>query len=129
MAVLRMPLINPVHRTSREVFPVSFPLGHLFYGRVKDGLIAELVVELAAVFLGDVGWVDEGFESGKQVVRGEDEDFGGGDWVEPAFYPAPDCGEEGGGSDYLLTFRQNVFSQELEREENKDVEGTYEDSV
>ncbi len=31
----------------------------------------------------------------------EDEDLRGGDWVKPFFYPAPDCGEEGGGADYL----------------------------
>jgi hypothetical protein len=35
------------------------------------------------------------------VVR-EDEDLGGGYGVEPAFDPAPDCGEEGGGADYLF---------------------------
>lgn len=41
-------------------------------------------------------------QGGFYLCGGEDEDLGGGDGVEPAFYPAPDCGEEGGGSYDLL---------------------------
>lgn len=37
-------------------------------------------------------------------MLGENEDFGGGDGVEPAFDPAPDCGEEDGGADYLFLY-------------------------
>lgn len=37
-------------------------------------------------------------QGGFYLCGGEDEDLGGGDGVEPAFDPAPDCGEEGGGS-------------------------------
>ena len=43
-------------------------------------------------------------QGGFYLCGGEDEDLGGRNGVEPAFYPAPDCGEEGGGS-YDLFYR------------------------
>ena len=72
-----------------------------FLGGVEDGRHAELVVEGAAVLFGDVGGFDEGGEGLVRLVGAEDEDFGGGDRVEPAFDPAPDGGEEGWGADDL----------------------------
>ena len=63
--------------------------------------ISELKIEFAAVLGGDVDWVYEGRKACRGCGVGADEEFGGGDGVEPAFYPAPDCGEERGGTDYL----------------------------
>ena len=40
---------------------------------------------------------------------GEDEDLRGSDWVEPAFYPAPNCREEGRCSDYLFPTISSCF--------------------
>ena len=80
----------------------------LFFGGIENGGHAEDVVELAAVFLGDVDRVDEGREGSVGFVRAQDEDFGGRDRVEPAFYPGPDGGEEGGGADDLGS-RELVF--------------------
>jgi hypothetical protein len=70
--------------------------------RIQHGHIPELEFELSAVFFGDVGWVDEGLEGFLGVGGGENEYFRGGDWVEPFFDPAPDCGEECWGADYLF---------------------------
>ena len=73
----------------------------LLFGGVEDGRHAENVVELAAIFFGYVDRVDEGREGSVGFVRAKDEYFGGCDRVEPAFYPGPDGGEEGGSADYL----------------------------
>ena len=69
--------------------------------RVEGRRLADGPVELATVLFGEVGRLDEGVERALHVGGGENEDFGGGDGIEPAFYPAPDGGEEGGSADDL----------------------------
>lgn len=66
----------------------------LFLCRVQHGWLAVREVELPAIFFGNVGGFDKGGECAEGVFGGEDEDFAGGDGVEPSFYPGPDCGEE-----------------------------------
>lgn len=81
------------------------PLDDSVPGRVDGRELAPGEVEFAAVLFGDVLGVDEFSEGGLDFVGAEDEDFGDGDGVEPAFDPAPDCGEEDGRSDDLQEMR------------------------
>lgn len=57
-------------------------------------MIVPAKVELAAVLFGDVFDGNEGFEGREDFGRGEDEDLGDGDGVEPALDPTPDGSEE-----------------------------------
>lgn len=67
--------------------------------RVGHAQLAKCVVELAAVLLGDVLWVNEGFQRGLDLVGSEHKDLGHGDGIKPALDPAPDCAEEDGRAD------------------------------
>ena len=69
---------------------------------VKDGHVTPLPIELAAVLLGEASGIHEGGKRRFHFRGGENEDLGRCGWVEPALYPAPDSGEEDGGTDYLV---------------------------
>ena len=70
-------------------------------GRFEVGHLAPLELKTSTVFLGDIVVVNVLREGSVNVRRGENEDFGDGDRVEPALDPAPDCGEEAWRTDNL----------------------------
>ncbi len=51
--------------------------------------------QLPTIFLGNILWVDKGFECLFHVMMGENEDLGGSDRIKPFLDPTPDCREEG----------------------------------
>ena len=67
--------------------------------------LSDIPVEISPVAFGEVIWVDELAQTRADFRVGEDEDLADGDGVEPAFDPAPDCGEERGGTEDLDIIR------------------------
>ena len=65
-----------------------------FDGRVKVGQLPPFEVETAAVLLGNIVVINVCGQCRVDVLRGEDEDLGDGDWIKPTLDPAPDSWEE-----------------------------------
>ncbi len=111
----------------REILILALPFHDFSDCGIEDGEVAECEVQLAAVFLGDVDGVDEGFEGFLHVGMREDEDLGGSDWVEPVLDPAPEGGEEGGGATDLrkisASFSCNSIFSDLSRVLNWEIFG------
>jgi hypothetical protein len=69
---------------------------------VNMGEVPKVPVQFPAVPLGDVLRVDKRAQGRFDFMGGEDEDFGGRDWIKPFLDPAPDSWEESWGADDLV---------------------------
>ena len=98
--------IQPADRSCEKVFLCVWTRRKseaIAEGRIQIGHVSAFKLQLASVLLRNVFDVDELGEGRKDLVMREDEDFGGGDGVEPSLDPAPDCREEGWGAEDLAS--------------------------
>lgn len=88
--------ILPVQRAGGKLSISILPLHDAVPRGVRNAELAKSIVQLAAVFLGNIPAVNVRLERGEHLMRREDENLGDGIGVEPALDPAPDGAEEKG---------------------------------